>query len=217
MPENIELFTAKVCPYAHRTRLVLAEKNIPFDLTEIDFDAKPARFLAVSPYGKVPALVHDGHAVYESAIVNEYLDEVFPSPAMRPADAWGRAQMRIWIDYCDNRFLDDYYDALYLKDKSRIDELRDKVVGHLRHINDEGLAKLSDGPYWLGDAVSLLDCAYYPFFERLPGWMHHRGIEIPAECTRLTTWIATMENRTAVKSIANPPAYYIERYRSHAA
>ena len=58
---DMELFSARVCPYAHRTRLVLAEKGIACTLTEIDFKNKPERFLKVSRYGKVPAIVHDGN------------------------------------------------------------------------------------------------------------------------------------------------------------
>ena len=51
----IELFSARVCPYAHRTRLVLSEKGLDCALTEIDFKNKPQRFLEISRYGKVPA------------------------------------------------------------------------------------------------------------------------------------------------------------------
>ena len=83
---DIELFSARVCPYAHRTRLVLAEKGLDFELTEIDFENKPRRFLEISRYGKVPALVHAGNEIYESAIINEYLEEAFPEPALMPAD-----------------------------------------------------------------------------------------------------------------------------------
>ena len=72
---KMELFTARVCPYAHRTRLVLLEKGLDFELIEVDLQNKPERFLQVSAYGKVPALVHDGVEIYESAIINEYLED----------------------------------------------------------------------------------------------------------------------------------------------
>jgi glutathione S-transferase len=90
----MELFTARVCPYAHRTRLVLLEKGLEFEHIEIDFKNKSERFLAVSPYGKVPALVHDRETIYESAIINEYLDEAFPDPPLMPSGALvGRKRM----------------------------------------------------------------------------------------------------------------------------
>ena len=84
MSNKLELFSARVCPYAHRTRLILKEKQIEFKYTEVDLQHKPARFLAHSPYGKVPALVHNGETIYESAIINEYLEGVFAEPRLMP-------------------------------------------------------------------------------------------------------------------------------------
>jgi glutathione S-transferase len=214
---TLELFTARVCPYAHRTRLALAEKGIDFELTEIDFKDKPERFLKVSLYVKVPAIVHDGVEVYESAIVNEYLDEVFPEPPLMPADPATRALVRVWIDYCDDHFLDDLYAAIRNRDPARAPELKAKTEEHLRLIETGGMRRLSaEGPYWLGERISLLDLAYYPFFERFPAWTHYRGIAIPDDCTRLRDWIAVMAERPSVKAIANTPDYYIERYQGYA-
>ena len=81
---DLELFSMPLCPFAHRVRLVLAEKGIAYRLTEIDPGKKPPAFLKVSPYGKVPALRHGGTHVCESAIINEYLDETFPAPPLLP-------------------------------------------------------------------------------------------------------------------------------------
>ena len=91
----MELFTAKTCPYAHRTRLALLEKGLDCEHVEIDFKNKSARFLEVSPYGKVPALYHDGNTIYESLIANEYLDETFPEPPLMPKTPALRAKARI--------------------------------------------------------------------------------------------------------------------------
>ena len=102
---QIKLFSARACPFAHRTRLVLAEKSIPFELIEIDLQYKPAWFDAkLSGYGKVPALEHAGQHIWESAIVNEYIEEVFPEPRLLPAEPAQRAAARIWIDYANTRF-----------------------------------------------------------------------------------------------------------------
>ena len=214
---TMELFSAKVCPYAHRTRLVLAEKNVDFTLSEIAFDAKPERFLAVSPYGKVPALVHDGLDIYESAIINEYLEEVFAEPALMPADPGLRAKMRIWIDYLDDHYLDDHYAIIRSSDPARVPELRVALMDRLRFIETQGLARLSgDGPYWLGAEATLLDFAYYPFFERMPVWEHYRGVSVPAECERLQRWRETMAARPSVQAIATEASYYIEHYKGYA-
>jgi len=213
---TIELFSARVCPFAHRTRLVLAEKGLDFELTEIDFKDKPKRFLEISRYGKVPAIVHDGNEVYESAIINEYLEEVFPDPPLMPRDPGLRAQVRMWIDYCDDHFLDDLYGAIRNQDAAEHGELKAKVAAHLRTLED-ALARLSGaGPYWLGAEASLLDFALYPFFERLPAWAHYRGLGIPDDCPHLSGWFAAMAERSSIRAIANTPEYYIERYQNYA-
>ena len=75
---EIKIYSFDKCPFAQRTRMVLIEKNLLFELVEIDVYNKPDWFSSVSPYGKVPVLSHEGNTIYESAIINEYLDEVFP-------------------------------------------------------------------------------------------------------------------------------------------
>lgn len=216
-PAKLELFTARICPYAHRTRLVLLEKGLDVALGEIDFKNKPARFLAVSPYGRVPALVHGDTVVYESAIINEYLDEVFPEPRLMPADPALKAFVRIWIDYLDNQMLGDYYDLLKQQDPAKAAALRAKVEDRLRTIETDGLGRHGGGgPYWLGAAPSLLDFAYYPFFERLPAWRHYRGVDVPIGCARLRAWMAAMAARPSVRAMANDAAYYVEHYAGYA-
>lgn len=213
----MELFSARVCPYAHRTRLVLLEKGLPFEDIEIDFKNKSKRFLAVSPYGRVPALVHDGQALYESAIINEYLDEVFPMPALMPKSPALRARVRIWIDFLDHQFLDNYYDLLKNRDQGRHPALFAKALEQLRFIETAGLGELAGtGPYWLGATPTLADFAYYPFFERLPVWTHYRSLALPDDCPRLKAWVAAMAARPSVQRIANAAGYYIENYRDYA-
>jgi glutathione S-transferase len=217
MSNNIELFSARVCPYAHRTRLILSEKQVQFEYTEVDLQNKPARFLANSPYGKVPALVHDGATIYESAIINEYLDEVFEKPRFMPRTPELRAKVRIWIDYCDDYFIGDHYALLRNQDLSQHQSLSQKVEDRFRFIEREGLAKLGNGgPYWLGTEPSLIDFAWYPFFERLPVWTHYRGLGIPNDCPRLRRWIEVFSRRDSVREIANDAAYYIEHYENYA-
>src|ERR1700755_1794399 len=101
----IRLFSARACPFAHRTRLVLSHKRVPFELVEIDLQNKPAWFdRSVSGYGKVPAIEHGDVRIWESAVINEYLDEVFPEPRLLPSVPADRAAARIWIDYANTRF-----------------------------------------------------------------------------------------------------------------
>jgi glutathione S-transferase len=71
----MRLFATAGCPFAHRTRALLAVMNQPFELREVDLSNKPADFLALSPTGAVPLLEDEGFVLYESAVINEYLAE----------------------------------------------------------------------------------------------------------------------------------------------
>src|SRR5262245_711704 len=101
----LHLYSTYYCPYALRTRIVLKEKGLEYQHTEIDLKNKPADFLKISPYGKVPVLLDGDARIYESAIINEYIDEKFPSPALMPQSPTERAYVRIWIDFANTRLM----------------------------------------------------------------------------------------------------------------
>jgi glutathione S-transferase len=212
---TVEIFSTEVCPYAHRTRLVLMHKGVDFALTEIDLSNKPDWFAEVSPYGKVPSIRHDGRIVYESAIINEYLDEVFPAPALMPTDSHVRAMARIWVDYGNTRFNVASFKLLRENDTANQNTLRTELDASLKFM-EEGMAKLGGGPYWLGNELSLVDYSYYPFFERFCNVEHYRDYQIPASCRRLLAWRDVMKTLPIVREIANAPEFYVKRAKAYA-
>ena len=113
---EIEFITAEVCPYAQRTHLALREKGLAYKHTEVDLSNKPAWFEQVSPYSKVPVLKVGDEVIYESAIINEYIEEAYPEPALMPSDPVRRAQARAWIDFCNTRLVGAFYAVLSAKD-----------------------------------------------------------------------------------------------------
>ncbi|OKH41307.1 glutathione S-transferase [Calothrix sp. HK-06] len=209
---NIKIYSAIVCPYAHRSRLVLLEKGVEFDLIEIDLQNKPPGFTDISPYGKVPAITHDGNRVWESAIINEYLDEVFPNPPLLPSNPVDKALARIWIDFANTRLVPAFSDVLRSPDPRKQAEATDLLYKHLEFIENEALGKSGDGLYWFGENISLVDLSFYPWFERLPALEHHRGFSLPSKLTRLHKWKDGLSQRESVKKIANSKEFYIERY-----
>jgi glutathione S-transferase len=215
---EITLFSARACPFAHRTRLALAEKHLAFELVEIDLQNKPAWFNTVSSYGKVPALQHGQQRIVESAIVNEYLDEVFPEPALLPKDPGTRATARIWIDYANTRFVPAWGALLRGKTDADRESARATLLESLEYVETEGLQKSSsDGPFWFGSNPSLVDLSFYPWFERWAALEHYRGALPIAKFERLRRWRDALAARTSVKDIQNPTSYYVERYAKLAA
>ncbi len=219
MPE-VELISARVCPFAQRTRLALMEKDVAFRLIEIDLEAKPDWFLEVSPYEKVPVVRVDGNVVWESAVINEYLEEVFPEPPLMPREPYPRALARIWIDFANVVLVPLFYKLLLEQAPARQRKLADRMRQKLSYMETEGLAKTRCGeqgkPYWFGAAPGLVDVTFYPFFERWPAIVHYRDVEIPAECPRLRFWLDAMRGRESVTAVANSAEYYIRNYASYA-
>jgi len=216
MPD-LQIISATVCPYAQRTRMVLQDKGLDFEVVEIDLKDKPDWFAEVSPYGKVPVLRHDGRTIYESAVINEYLDEVFPAPPLMPADPAGRALARIWIDYCNHQFCPLFYKILLTQDPAQQRELGEKFTAVFHFMEREGLEKLQgDGPFWMGEAPNLVDVTFYPFIERLGVLAHYRGVAIPDDCPRLHDWCAAMSQHPSAQETAHPAAFHIKNYSRYA-
>jgi glutathione S-transferase len=210
---NIRLFSARACPFAHRTRLVLAHKRVEFELVEIDLQNKPAWFDSrVSGYGKVPALEHGDVRIWESAVINEYIDEVFPEPKLLPSAPSKRAAARIWIDYANTRFAPAFGKFLRAQASADQSTARTELADALAHI-ERGFAQSSaDGPFFLGASPSLVDFALYPWFERWAGLAHYRGFQIPSEHARLLRWIDASRKVEAVRAHENPAEFYVQRY-----
>lgn len=213
---NVELFSYEACPYAQRTRMALLEKGIPFSLTEVDLYNKPDWFKALSPYGKVP-LLRDGDAlIYESHIINEYLEDAFPERPLLPADPAARARARIWIDYCDSLLMPALH-ALIADRRNPEKQIKNRQVvrDRLLFLEHEGLRKLSEGPYWLGAELSLVDLQFTPFFERFPCYVELWEAPLPAECYRLLAWIDLMRTRDSHQRTAQTHEFHMSRYRRY--
>ncbi|MDH3443410.1 MAG: glutathione S-transferase family protein [Deltaproteobacteria bacterium] len=84
-----------------RVRITFAEKELDWESVHLDLAKREnldPEYLKLNPNGVVPTLVHDGRVLYESNMIIEYLDEVFPHRPLRPADPYDRARMRVWMD-----------------------------------------------------------------------------------------------------------------------
>ncbi|MGA3124518.1 MAG: glutathione S-transferase family protein [Polyangiaceae bacterium] len=213
---KLTLFSARACPFAHRTRLVLSHKGVDFELREIDLRNKPAWFSSVSGYGKVPAIEHDGNRIWESAVINEYLDEVFPSPPLLPDGPARRAVARLWIDWANTRFVTAFGALLRGSTEALRDAARSELRTALEFLDREGFAKASaDGPYFFGPAPSLVDFTLYPWFERWPALEQLRGSVLARPIDRLKRYSEQIAKLPAVKIEQNPTSYYVERYAVH--
>ena len=205
---NIQLYFAKASTFSQRTRVVLLEKGIDFTPVEIDLQNKPDGYTQISHYGKVPAIKHGDVEIYESAIINEYLDEVFPEPPLLPRDPAAKAIARIWIDYANTRFVPAFNKFLRGKDSQEQEQGRKEFTEALLYIEEE----LGKGDYLLGDQFSLVDISFYPWFERLPLLEHFRKFTLPTQTSGLQTWWNLVRDRQSIQAVANPVDFYLQRF-----
>lgn len=197
----IKLYDFKSSPNCQRVKVVLAEKNLPYDILPVDLkkqEQKTPDFLKLNPYGKVPVLVDDGTVLYESCIINEYLNEKYPNPALLPADLGKRAKARILIDY-GLAHLDGAYQKLRVElmkeEKEQNQEVVDAAKNSLRKLLQH-LEKELEEPYLVGD-FSLADAALIPRFIRLEGFAVLPDPTLPG----LSKYLQRMRARPAVKVI----------------
>lgn len=208
------LFSARVCPFAQRSRMMLIEKGAEFETREVDLDAPDPEFLRLSPLAKVPLLLHGEGRIWESTVINEYLEEVLDGPSLMPSGALSRARVRIWVDYANSQFVPWFYKLLLQQDPVARAEHGEQLLARLKFM-EQGLGE-SAGPYWSGASPSLADLAFYPFFERFCVLNHYRNFHLPASCPRLQDWFDAMRRRDSVRRTGNPVAFYIERYARYA-
>ena len=187
----LTLYDADRCPYCARVRIVLAEKEIPYDVHAIDLSDRPAWLYEKNPTGKVPVIEEDGGLVLpESRVIMEYLDERFPDPPLQPPDAAERALAKVLLERFDD-FSDPYYDLF-----------RDREGGSPERVHEE-LARLDSilarRPFLSGSHYGLTDIGYVPWIFRCETRL---GLDVRGRHPAIADWLAGLEERDAVAAEA---------------
>lgn len=204
MFQDLTLVTKRGCPFAERVLIVLAWLEIQPRVVEVDVENKPDWFKTLSPLGKVPILIDQGHALFESTAINEYLvDRVGAETALIPADLLLRAQMRGWIQFDETALTPAFYRLLLAKPKDW-DARRAAYVDRLKVLNSHLGGR---GPYILGPAPSLADITIHTHLARLPLLVEHRFIDLSEGFTALETWRRKMASLPATQNAATPAAF----------
>jgi len=190
------------CPFGMKVRIVLAEKDWDYDLVTVDMAAAQHRqpeFLKLNPFGQVPVLVDEECVIYDSTIINEYLDDEYPEPALRPADSDLRARMRLLEDYADTSFTLPAMAVDREVAKGVLD--RDEaIVERAKSILSKGLEMLNgqlEGKDFLIGELSLADIAFAPALMSL----ERIGVQVDPSLGNVRAWIGRLAGRPSIGSL----------------
>ena len=152
----------------------------------MDLKNKPEELWELNPYGKVPVLVDGDAVIYESAIIDEYLEEKYPQTPLMPKELGQRAQTRIWIDFCNSRLQAAGSAVVHGSDP---EQARRKLREHLKTLDRH----MAGRTYIVGD-YSLADITYIPFFTR----QQRYGVALDEQLPSLKQWMDRLLARPAV-------------------
>ena len=166
------LYSGITCPFSHRCRIVLFEKEMDFEIKDVDIFNKPEDLVVMNPYNQVPVLAERELNLYESNIINEYIDERFPHPQLMPGDPISRARARLFLFdmerelFCHVHTLENLNASEEEKDAARF-AIRERLT-YMSAL----FAK--NNKYILGNNFSMVDVAIAPLLWRLD----HYGIQL---------------------------------------
>ena len=189
------LYSGTACPFSQRCRIVLFEKGMDFEIKDIDLHEKPETIMAMNPYGRLPILVERDLTLYESNIINEYIDERFPHPQLMPADPVMRARARLFLHNFEHDLFTHIHDLEHGATKAA-----DKARGIVRDNLTQIAPIFAKQKYMLGEEYSMLDVAIAPLLWRL----EHYGIQLPKQGTPILKYAERLFARPAFIEALTP-------------
>jgi glutathione S-transferase len=194
MTGPLKLISHKLCPYVQRAVIALTEKGIPFERTDIDLANKPDWFLAISPLGKTPVLQVGDTAIFESAVILEYLEETQARP-LHPADPLVRAEHRAWIEF-GSTVLNDIAGFYAARDEATFNAKAVLLEARFARLE----ARVAAAPWFDGAGFSLVDAVFGPVFRYFDVFDEIGDFGILAGKPKLAYWRKSLAARPSVRS-----------------
>jgi glutathione S-transferase len=194
MSSRLKLISHKLCPYVQRAVIALTEKGVAFERIDVDLANKPDWFLKISPLGRTPVLQVGDTAIFESAVILEYLEETEPKP-LHPADPLRRAEHRGWIEF-GSAALNDIAGLYSAPDEASFKAKATQLEARFARL--EG--RIAASPWFDGGAFSLVDAVFGPVFRYFDVFDEIGDFGILAGKLRLARWRASLAARPSVKS-----------------
>lgn len=195
---TLKLISHRLCPYVQRVAIALLEKGVAFERIDIDLARKPDWFVAISPLGKTPVLQVGDRAIFESAVILEYIEETQPKP-LHPGDALTRADHRAWIEF-GSTVLADIAGLYSVSDRAAFDARISQLGQRFARLE----ARLVAAPWFDGATFSLVDAVFGPVFRYFDVFDDIADFGILAEKPKLAQWRASLAQRPSVRAAVSP-------------
>ena len=193
MTAQLKLISHKLCPYVQRAVIALTEKGVPFERIDIDLDNKPDWFLKISPLGKTPVLLVGDIAIFESAVILEYLEETQPN-ALHPSDPLARAEHRAWIEF-NSAVLGDIWGLEVATDELTFAAKAKQLAGRLTLLEK----RLVGAPWFDGEKFSLVDAVFGPAFRYFDVFDEIGDFGVFADRPKLVAWRRRLCDRPTIR------------------
>lgn len=200
----IKLYTFPPSTNSRKVRIALLEKGLEFQRINVDLskrEQKNPEYLKIHPFGQVPALDDEGFIIYDSTVINEYLEDEYPYPSLMPKDSEGRARARLMEDFRDTHFnvscvhiMQEMRKPEGERDGQRIDNARAAIIQAFDRIETE-----LNGNEYLAGSFSLADIAFMANVELL------ERFAIPVDAGRYSqtaAWINRLKARPSFAASA---------------
>jgi glutathione S-transferase len=194
MAASLKLISHKLCPYVQRAVIALTEKGVAFERIDVDLANKPDWFLAISPLGRTPVLQVGDTAIFESAVILEYLEETEPKP-LHPADPLRRAEHRGWIEF-GSAVLNDIAGLYGAPNEAAFQTKAAQLEQRFERLE----ARVLSSPWFDGENFSLVDAVFGPVFRYFDVFDEIGDFGILAGKPKLARWRASLAARPSVKS-----------------
>jgi glutathione S-transferase len=194
MPAQLKLISHKLCPYVQRAVIALTEKGVRFERLDIDLDNKPDWFLRISPLGKTPVLLVGDTAIFESAVILEYLEETQPNP-LHPEDPLVRAEHRAWIEF-NSAVLGDIWGLEIATDEAGFTAKTKQLEARLALLEK----RLIGTPWFDGEKFSLVDAVFGPAFRYFDIIDEIGNFGIFANTPKIVQWRKNLQKRPSIRT-----------------
>jgi len=199
------------CPFVQRTWLALEEKELSYEYREVNPYKKDKEFLEINPLGLVPAIVYHGKSLYESLVLNEFLEDEFSdSKALLPKDSFERARIRLWIDHLTKKFTPAFYRIMQAQEEDKQKEALAEFVETLKKYIDQ-----VKGPWFSGEEFSLADITVAPWIVRMYILEEYRAFTDELVGGYWPEYKKLIKERPSVIKTSSDPQRYVEIYQRY--